>query len=623
MSSNDEGMLIDLTQEIVSMPTARTRRLGVSALRGSALQAGLGLWRFRFTILSAAIVGIGCGLGYLFVNPRAYESTALVSLGDHGYGREAENRPDRIGDHVYGLSNDIKVVLVKSFSLAATILEKNPDFTALLGRSDIRLLDRHHPDAPTQGRTTSSPAEISSYLNHISYRYSEGAHLLAISAVAPDPVAAARVANIHSQGLIDLVYEKQASQTEAVLADIRHREEDARNSYYASREREISLEEELRKGSHDPAEQSKLHSDLEMVKKSSEFAKEFWDASKRKLLYATQVTSDLKGMTIIDPAVPPLSPTAPGLLFVLCIGGLGGALTGVILALIRESRDSSLHSVLDCMSQLGRPVIGTIPALSAETKRATTLMASRSSSSSGSRTPESSTSITSWFRYHVSSEKARAPFLLAAPFSSESEAVRAMAASLAHNSLYNRQNIILFTSPAAREGKSLLATNTAIALAQMHKRTLLIDADLRSPSIHRYFGFHREAVGLFDFSLSAMEMNDLILESSTEGLMLLLSGSPAPLPTLITHYDRIESGIRSLSPLFDAIIIDAPAIGSVVDPLLLSRMAHSVVLVGRFNQTTLREIQIALEQLDQANAHVVGVALNDIKDDPLIRYLNN
>lgn len=626
MSSPNERMLIDLTQELASIPAARRQSIGGSSSERVFPSLTPALWRFRLTILWTTIIGFGGGLGYFSVSPLLYQSSALVSLGhdsgSRGNGPQVE--AERLG--YPALNDEVKVALVRSSSLAERILERNPNFISLVGQSGaLSLGDRglNSNISPKPGAALSR-ADISGYLDRISYRHSEGSPLIEIFAIAPDPSTAAKIANSHSQGLIDLLHEKRVNQAEALLAKNQIREEETRNNYLALVERERAIADELSRSSPEQAEYSKLQAELQIVKKESELAKASWEASIKKLSDAQQsIKEEIKGLAIIDPAVPPISPLSLSLLALMSIGGLCGGLAGTLLALIRQARDSSLHSIIGCASQIGRPVIGMIPSISPETKTATSLMASRSLSFAGDRISESSTPITSWFRYQAKSTRPKAPFLLAAPFSAESEAVRAMAASLVQRSIHPTQNILLFTSPGAREGKSLLAVNTSVALAQMHKRILLVDADLRFPSIHKFFGLHRESIGLFDFALGTMEINELIVQSSTEGLMLLLSGSPAPLPTLINDHERIESGLRSLSPLYDAIILDSPAIGSVADPLLLSRIAHSVVLVTRYNQTTLQETQIALDHLDRAQANVVGIALNDIKDDTLIRYLNN
>lgn len=625
MSSIEEDMLIDLTNEIVSIPTARSRGFGAPTARSVSPNPWIALRRFRLTILWATVVGIAFGLVYFSVRPRLYRSSALVSLG-HDV-RQLEGTSQSQLDRLDGASipAEVKVSFVKTFALAERILGRNPDLVNQLRQSEGDFVVRQtSPNRTgTLGGVTSSLAEVSAYLSRISFVYSEHSHLISISAVASDPLVAAKMANNHSQGLIDFIAEKQIHQADGFVLENKRIEEDARNNYFTLLERERSLEEQVKNGSRDQDYQIKLQSELEVVKQSTELAKAIWEASKKKLLYVGLFNDDLKGMAIIDPAVPPLVPLNFRLIPLLCLTGIGGGLIGIILAFIREACDSSIHSVVGCAVALERPLIGLIPTISPETKRATALMANRASSERAESSSESNARVTSWLRFHMSSGKALAPLVLAAPFSSESEAIRGLAVSLATRTLHSRENIVLFTSPGSREGKSLVAVNTAIALAQMHRRVLLVDGDLRFPSIHRFFGFHRETVGLFDFSLGAMELNELLIESPTEGLMLLLSGSPAPLPTLISDHERIERGLRSLSPLFDAIIVDSPAISSVVDPLLLSRAAHSVILVVRFNQTTLRETQIALAQLDQFNANVIGLALNDIQGDRLVRYMNN
>jgi capsular exopolysaccharide synthesis family protein len=458
----------------------------------------------------------------------------------------------------------------------------------------------------TQLRGQASAAQIQSYLGLISSFLIPGTTLVRISAVSSDPLAAVKIANAHGQGFVDFILQQQRNARETIQKLLTRKKNDLLEKYSKAVERKRTLLEELGKIDQAPATEWKVRADLEVAKQIAEaYQKSLGRIEEQIQRSSLMADSDLEGIGIVDHATSELSSTTSSFAYIIASGGILGFVCGILFAIFREATNSSINSLRSSSLGFDLPILASIPALSSETRKAVIRLSSLGVKSKN-------TIISSLNPLRIKDRFNRAPILLAAQFSPEGEAIRAMAASLSHLTLKSGLKVILFTSPDSGEGKTSLAVDTAIAFAHMHLKTLLIDANLRSPAIHQFFGLEKDASGLFDFALGGQEITDLFVESSVENLTLLLSGSPAPLPTLILDNEIITSGIRSIAPLYDAIIIDAPGLGAVADCLFLAEVAHAVVFVVRFNVTDHQKAISALEKLRQFDAPLIGTVVNGV-----------
>jgi len=433
-----------------------------------------------------------------------------------------------------------------------------------------------------------------------------GTTLVRISAVASDPLAAVKIANTHGQGFVDFILQQQRHARETIQKLLTRKKNDLLEKYSIAVERKRTLLEDLEKIGNVPAAQWKVQADLEVAKQVEEtYQKSLGKIEELIQRSSLMADSDLESIGIVDSATSEPSSITSSFAAIIASGGLLGLICGILFAFFREATNSSINSLRNSNLGFDLPLLASIPALSSETRNAIIRLSSLGVKSKN-------TIISSLNPLRMKDRFNRAPVLLAAQFSPEGEAIRAMAASLSHLTLKSGLKIILFTSPDSGEGKTSLAVDTAIAFAHMHLKTLLIDANLRSPAIHQFFGLEQDASGLFDFALGGQKITDLCVESSVENLTLLLSGSPAPLPTLILDNEIITSGIRSIAPLYDAIIIDAPGLGAVADCLFLSEVAHAVVFVVRFNVTDHQKALAALDKLRQFDAPLIGTVVNGV-----------
>jgi capsular exopolysaccharide synthesis family protein len=177
------------------------------------------------------------------------------------------------------------------------------------------------------------------------------------------------------------------------------------------------------------------------------------------------------------------------------------------------------------------------------------------------------------------------------------------------------RQVILVTSPSPREGKSTVASNLAIALAEIHRRVLLVDADLRRPRLHAIFG-QANTWGLTDLLQDETPCEEygveaLARETQVPGLFLLPSGAGFTGSSRLLYLHRMAELLARLRGEFDAIVIDTPPVLSLADARMISRFVDGVVLVFRAGQTQ-REAAAAAANLFEADGTpVFGTVLND------------
>ncbi len=201
------------------------------------------------------------------------------------------------------------------------------------------------------------------------------------------------------------------------------------------------------------------------------------------------------------------------------------------------------------------------------------------------------------------------PILERAPRSAAAEAFRGLRTSLQF--LGDKAQMFVVTSAGPGEGKSTTAANLAIALAGVGKRVLLVDGDLRRPSIHQMFGLGRAAQGL-SHVLVGQAGDELIKEADPEGLHVLPSGPVPPNPAELLDQAGLDACLARWRQAYDHIIIDSPPVLAVTDPVILARKVKSALVVVRAATTRDRSLQHACSLLREAGAEVLGTAFNDL-----------
>ncbi|MBC7185486.1 MAG: polysaccharide biosynthesis tyrosine autokinase [Calditrichaeota bacterium] len=300
----------------------------------------------------------------------------------------------------------------------------------------------------------------------------------------------------------------------------------------------------------------------------------------------------LGNVTIIDRAEVPVSPVKPKKRVNLMLGAVIGLMLGLGIAFVMEYMDTSVRSIED-VEALGLNLMGTIPVIRA------TQRDGRPEGVPGRRLDEETRRIEERLVTHLR------------PKSPVSEAYRSLRTSIQFARSDVPVRTLVVTSAGPKEGKSTTVANLAITMAQLNTRTLLVDADLRRPVLHKLFGL-RGDMGLTNLLVGKATLDEVLQSTAVENLTVVPAGVLPPNPSELLGSQQMQACMDQFRQRFDVVLFDTPPVIAVTDAPLLARLVDGVLLVVNSGSTDREALLRAKEVLDQVNAPVLGVLLNNI-----------
>jgi len=210
------------------------------------------------------------------------------------------------------------------------------------------------------------------------------------------------------------------------------------------------------------------------------------------------------------------------------------------------------------------------------------------------------------------------PVLIVPPHSFAGEQFRKLKAQIFHR-LSNPPHSILVTSTTPGEGKTMVAVNLALAISkEIHRKAVLIDADLRKPSIHLDKSEDRK--GLSNYLSDGVPLSEVLRKSEIENLQIITAGPPAPKAAELIGSKRMGEFMKSLKEIGDStyMIIDSPPVFSTTEPVLLSKMVDGVIFVVMAGRTPKEAISRATKSLDREK--IIGIVFNQTELKPSSYY---
>ncbi|MFI2857094.1 CpsD/CapB family tyrosine-protein kinase [Paenibacillus sp. JSM ZJ436] len=198
------------------------------------------------------------------------------------------------------------------------------------------------------------------------------------------------------------------------------------------------------------------------------------------------------------------------------------------------------------------------------------------------------------------------------PRSPISEAFRSLRTNIDFSSVDEQTQVIMVTSSGPEEGKSTVIANLAVTYAQNHRKVLLIDADMRKPTVHRTFRLSNRG-GLSSYLSHTDAIEDVIQLTNVEDLFVMTAGPIPPNPAEMLSSKSMANMIKALREQFDVILIDAPPILAVTDAQLLASNSDGVLMVIHSGKVKKDIANKAKEMLLRVNARILGVVLNNVK----------
>jgi capsular exopolysaccharide synthesis family protein len=287
-------------------------------------------------------------------------------------------------------------------------------------------------------------------------------------------------------------------------------------------------------------------------------------------------SSKINNMLVIDEAYVPPRYIKPRIMLTLVLGVIGGLVVGAGLAFFVNYLDDSIKTQDDVELHLRLPFLGYVPNIKSNSVIERDLQA----------------------HHH--------------PQSTAAEGFRTIRAAVALMPKSDQLHLLAVTSTIPSEGKSLLASNLAIVTAQSGLRTLLVDADLRRPSVHKAYQLH-SPVGLSAWLQNELEqIDEIIHRTDIPNLEVVCCGAIPSSPSELAGSKQMRRFLEQVRQRYDRVFIDCPPVSAVSDPLVIAAMADGVLFVTKFNKIRREHARKSIQRIQDAGIHLLGVVLNDI-----------
>ncbi|HEY7542920.1 MAG TPA: polysaccharide biosynthesis tyrosine autokinase [Methylomirabilota bacterium] len=323
----------------------------------------------------------------------------------------------------------------------------------------------------------------------------------------------------------------------------------------------------------------------------------------------------IEEVSIVRPATEPDTPIGGETANTMLVGAVLGLAIGLALAFVRENLDTSIGTIEDVESYLGVPVLGVVPHIdSRETVQ---------------RILERRPALA-----RIDPEALLSHSLLITHFDPKSpvaEAYRTLRTNIQFARMERSGKVLVVSSPTLQEGKTTTIVNLALTMAQSGLKTLLIGANMRRPSIHRFFGIEREPglsnilVGsaqwrdcirtVADILMGRFEMEDIMAAPGLDNLHIIEAGPVPANPSELLSTPAMTGFLHSVRDVYDVILVDTPPILPVTDSAIVASQADGVVIVyqaGKVGRLVLKRAKVHVENV---GGKVWGVVLNDVKTE--------
>ena len=320
-------------------------------------------------------------------------------------------------------------------------------------------------------------------------------------------------------------------------------------------------------------------------------------------------------VALVRPATEPGAPVGSDTFNTMLVGALLGLMLGLVLAFVQETLDTSIGTIEDVESYLDVKVLGIVPHIDPRETMERLL----------ERRPTLA---------QMDPEALQSHSLLITHFDPKSpvaEAYRTLRTNIQFQRMERGGKVLVVTSPTLQEGKTTTIVNLALTMAQSGQKTLLVGANLRRPSIHRFFGIPREpglsdilvgnaqwrdcVRGVADILMGRFEMEDIMASPGLDNLHIIEAGPIPGNPSELLSTAAMRDFLAAVSAEYDIVLIDTPPILPVADAAIVAGQVDGVLLVYQAGKVGRLVLKRAKAHLESARAKVWGIVLNDLQTE--------
>lgn len=324
---------------------------------------------------------------------------------------------------------------------------------------------------------------------------------------------------------------------------------------------------------------------LEALMREVETNRNLYDTFFTRVKEANETTKlETANARVVDPAVLPLKAVKPNKPLVIALTFVFSLLLGVALAFLLDYLDHTFKGPEDVEFRLGVPLLGLLPMARLKSK------------------------VT-----------VAQPLFLGDEQQGFAEAMRTVRTGVVLSGIDKPHKVVVITSSVPGEGKTTTALNLSLAMGQMEK-VILIDADMRRPSVGRACGIPGSTPGLSNVVAGTATLDDCICHLAEGGIDVLVAGLLPPNPLELVSSKRFGELVAELSTRYDRVVIDSAPTLAVSDALVLSTFANAVIYVVKSDSTPFHNARTGIQRLQRVNAPITGVVLNQVQLHKASKY---
>jgi polysaccharide biosynthesis transport protein len=394
-----------------------------------------------------------------------------------------------------------------------------------------------------------------------------------------------------------------------IAANTKSLEERLKADYERAQREERLIKKSLEKAKSEATQQNEAAIQFNILKANAETARNLYNDFLAKTNQSqANLMERSNTLRVIEPSRMG-SLIGPRRMRAILLGFILSLLGGVGLALLLEHFDNSVKNVDDVQRATQLATLALIPSMTVQSARA--LRARKKAEKKNKKESLNTDELLSIIKHEPEAQQP-SNYQLATidGLAPVAEAYRMLRTSILLSSA-GPLKTILVTSSQAAEGKTTTAVNTAISLAQLGSSVLLIDADMRRPSVHRIFKV-AETHGLSNYLSGNDQIDEMIVKLSIPNLSVLTAGTIPQNPAELIGSERMRDLLRLLAEKYDHVLIDSPPLINVTDPVILSTMVDTTILIVQAGRSSGELLRRARQELDGVGAKVFGVVLNNV-----------